>query len=189
MAGAAFWDFSLRTYRTGGVPDACIALQDDQGVDVNLLLYCCWTGGRAVALDDAAFDRAFAFSRDWSGHVVVPLRSARRWMKASGCADTPIDTEACMALREQVKAIELGAEKLQQLALAALPLPGQDHGNNGHGGGSLEAVAANLRRYFMAIGADISDDTVDRLEVIVRAAFPREKDPAIEAFRKAMLGG
>ena len=31
-----FWRFSLYFYRQAGVSDACIALQDDCGVDVNL---------------------------------------------------------------------------------------------------------------------------------------------------------
>ncbi len=38
-AGSPFWQFSLRFYRLPNVADACIALQEDAGVDVNLLLY------------------------------------------------------------------------------------------------------------------------------------------------------
>ena len=33
-----FWDFSVRTYRTPGVPDACLSLQNDYAADVNMLL-------------------------------------------------------------------------------------------------------------------------------------------------------
>ena len=175
-----FWDFSLRTYGTPGVPEACLALQDGLGADVNLVLYCCWAGGRAAPLDDTAFDRAFAFSGEWAGRVVRPLRAVRRWMKQTGCGSGPMDAAACLALRERIKGVELEAEKLQQLALASLPLPpGRAEG--------LTGVAANFRRYFMAIDATLAKVTVERLLVVVRAAFPGEESAALKAFAQALV--
>src|ERR1700680_2972326 len=44
QAGSPFWRFSLRFYRQPGVADACIALQDARGVDVNILLFFLWLG-------------------------------------------------------------------------------------------------------------------------------------------------
>ena len=41
-AGSPFWRFSLRFYRRREVADACIALQEEAGVDVNLLLFLLW---------------------------------------------------------------------------------------------------------------------------------------------------
>ncbi|MFB3151067.1 MAG: TIGR02444 family protein, partial [Alphaproteobacteria bacterium] len=38
------WDFALVVYRRDGVAEACLALQESQGVDVNVLLFCCWLG-------------------------------------------------------------------------------------------------------------------------------------------------
>ena len=38
--GSPFWRFSLRFYRQPKVADACIALQEEAGVDVNLLRGC-----------------------------------------------------------------------------------------------------------------------------------------------------
>ena len=49
-----FWRFSLRTYRAPGVQEACLALQDRCGADVNLLLFCGWTGRDGRALDPAS---------------------------------------------------------------------------------------------------------------------------------------
>ena len=37
-----FWQFSLAFYRQPGVADACIRLQEEAGVDVNLLLFLLW---------------------------------------------------------------------------------------------------------------------------------------------------
>ncbi|MGZ3308467.1 MAG: DUF2390 domain-containing protein, partial [Xanthobacteraceae bacterium] len=40
--GSPFWRFSLRFYRQPKVADTCIALQEERGVDVNLLLFLLW---------------------------------------------------------------------------------------------------------------------------------------------------
>src|SRR6202167_584330 len=53
-AEAPFWRFSLNFYRQAGVSDACIALQDGCGVDVNLLLFLFWLAAwrRGVSADN-----------------------------------------------------------------------------------------------------------------------------------------
>lgn len=178
-----FWDFSLRTYRCRGVPEACLALQDGWGSDVNLVLFCCWAGARSAPLDDQVFDQALAFSRQWHAHVVLPLRSVRRWMKDAGCAVGPVDREVCLAVRSQVKSVELAAEKLQQMALAGLPLSAE-----GHGGG-LMAVAANLRRYFAAIGITVDADVLLHVNTIVRAALPAPADSDFMEFDRQFERG
>src|SRR5262249_40267230 len=48
-----FWNFSLKVYGRPGVAAACIALQDGLGLDVNLLLYCCWHGRARRRLEAA----------------------------------------------------------------------------------------------------------------------------------------
>ncbi len=52
-----FWDFSLEVYGAEGVPPACLALQEAHQLDVNIVLFCCWTGatGRG-ALDIGDFE-------------------------------------------------------------------------------------------------------------------------------------
>ena len=45
-----FWDFSLALYRKPGVAAACLRLQDGPGLDVNLLLYACWTAANGAGL-------------------------------------------------------------------------------------------------------------------------------------------
>ena len=49
-----FWRYSLKFYGQSGVSDACIALQDGFGVDVNLLLYLFWLAseGRQLTADE-----------------------------------------------------------------------------------------------------------------------------------------
>jgi len=166
-----FWDFSVRTYREPGVADACLALQDEYGADVNLLLYCCWAGWHKAALGQDVFEQALGFSQSWAENVVRPLRGVRRWMKAGGCSDELLNLEACQAVREQVKAIELRAEKLQQEALEALPL---ENLRDKRAPAGPRAVAANLRRYCHEAGIAWSEEVRSKLGIILRAAFPRE---------------
>ena len=101
----AFWAFSLAFYAQPAVMPACLALQDQHGVDVNLALLCCWVG---EALDAAALAGADALVLDWRAEVVQPLRAVRRWLK--GRDD---------ALRREVAAQELAAEQREQAMLYA----------------------------------------------------------------------
>jgi uncharacterized protein (TIGR02444 family) len=133
----AFWDFSNRLYAAPGIADACIEAQDRHGLDVNLILLCCWLGvadrGRLSAADLAAVVARLA---PWRGAVVVPLRGVRRWLKGSRDAGVA-------ALREAVKEAELAAERLAQRhlldGLAAAGAPSGD---------GLADAAANLDLYF-----------------------------------------
>lgn len=113
----AFWDFSLQVYAKPGVAEACLALQDARGQDVNLLLFCCWAAslGRHLTAEEAALLERL--SADWREEAVRPLRRARRHLK-------PLEGDpAVAALRAKIKACELEAERLQQARLfAALPL-------------------------------------------------------------------
>ena len=183
MQHEGFWDFSLRTYRSERVPEACLALQDEKGADVNLVLWCCWAGGHAAPLDDEVFRQALEFSVEWSHGVVKPLRSVRRWMKATGCSSGLVDREACRALRTGIKGVELRAEQLQQRALAALPLAG------GSEDGRPGSIASNLIRYFEAIGAGIDADVRAHLCTIVSAAFPDAGASSLEEFERALQKG
>jgi uncharacterized protein (TIGR02444 family) len=111
------WRFSLGFYRMPGVAEACIRLQDEAGVDVNLLLYLLWlaTSGRRVSGDEVeAVERKIA---RWREQVVKPLRALRRAIKAPPPVIEPTTAEV---FRTRVKNLELEAERLQQEALYVL---------------------------------------------------------------------
>jgi uncharacterized protein (TIGR02444 family) len=109
----AFWDFSGAFYREPGVQNACLALQDDYGLDVNLLLYACWLGlSEGVALTEAERGAALARAKDWKDTVLLPLRGARRAVKAAQLAGAGEDLSA--DLYEALKQAELKAERIAQ---------------------------------------------------------------------------
>lgn len=112
-----FWDFSLAVYGREGVAQACVALQDRRGLDVNLLLFCCWAGSRGRRLDPADLKGLDAAVRPWREAVVRPLRGIRRWLKTQAAAPTAPGAPA-HGLREKIKADELQAEAAEQALLA-----------------------------------------------------------------------
>jgi len=124
--GSPFWRFSLRFYRQPAVADACIALQEQAGVDVNLLLFLLWhaTHKRAFAAAEvAALEQRIGA---WREMTVVPLRALRRALKSPPELVAPATAEL---FRTRIKGAELEAERLQQEAmyeLARSSLLGQD---------------------------------------------------------------
>ena len=165
-----FWDFSVRTYRTPGVAEACLSLQNDQGADVNMLLYCCWVGAAVGPFDDELFSRASEYSARWAENVVIPLREARTWMKHTGCAAEPTPTEDCMQLREQVKSVEFAAEKMQEEVLESMV--SVDRTRDERPKQIVEDVAANLMLYLEGRDIHPAIEVRKKLSVIVCAAFP-----------------
>jgi uncharacterized protein (TIGR02444 family) len=114
--GSPFWRFSLRFYRQPGVADACIALQDGCGVDVNILLFLLWlaTARRRVPL--AAAQELCAKAAAWRDDVVAPLRTLRRRLKDDSAL---VERGAVELFRTRIKAMELESERLQQEAMFA----------------------------------------------------------------------
>src|SRR5262249_62126038 len=81
-SGSPFWRFSLRFYRQPEVADACIALQEKAGVDVNLLLFLLWHGTQKRALSQADVVELERRIAPWRNMTVIPLRTMRRAPKA-----------------------------------------------------------------------------------------------------------
>jgi len=151
-----FWRFSLNFYRQPGVAEACIALQDDCGVDVNLMLFLLWlaASGRQLSIDNVKeLDEAV---RGWRELTIVPIREIRRKLKG---APTLVEAGSQEAFRTKIKAIELEAERLQQEALNAKSRPAP-------GGSAVpppDAARANLTAYEHMLGARFPAAAVDIL--------------------------
>jgi uncharacterized protein (TIGR02444 family) len=165
----SFWGFSVRTYRTKNVMKACLSLQDERGLDVNMLLYCCWVGVTRGQQERDLFLLVFEFSENWAKQVVRPLRNVRTWMKLEGCEDTRIATDTCMDFREKVKGVEINAEKLQQEVLETLTevLKKRDLSI----AQQLEAIAKNIIQYFDTVNIVLDEFVQTRLLIIIEAGL------------------
>jgi uncharacterized protein (TIGR02444 family) len=161
--GSLFWRFSLRFYRQSGVADACIALQEQAGVDVNLLLFLLWHATYKRALSVAEVTELEERIGAWRDATVIPLRTVRRALKTPPPLVAPATAEL---FRTRIKAVELEAERLQQEAMYELARPsvlGREVAS------PEEAARANVAAY----------------EAMRRTAFPKS---ATETLLTALAG-
>ncbi|HWP12929.1 MAG TPA: TIGR02444 family protein [Ramlibacter sp.] len=142
-----FWRFSLRVYRLPGVEQACLALQDRCGADVNLLLFCGWAGREGRTLDRPTLLSAIACVGDWQSQVVAPLRLARRGLKRQEA----LGKAGALAppLRKRFLALELALERIEQSSLAEVALQWKAPARRMP---AREAVPANLACYLELLG-------------------------------------
>lgn len=183
----SFWSFSVATYGKAGVAEACLRLQEELRIDVNVLLYCCWYGCTRGTLDRAAMERVLSFAEPWAENVVRPLRAARTWMKAVGCGPPFVPGDECMALREEIKRTELKAEHLQEDRMQALTrgaaLEGQETVSQVH------STLANIGRYFRHLNVDLQDESGSQLAHVVTAAVPGADLDTVTEFLSGTLAG
>lgn len=174
----ALWDFSVALYAKPGVAPACLDLQERHGIDVNALLFCLWLAesGRGPA-PRAVLDAAFDAAGPWHQRVVRALRPLRRLLKPGF---EPIDAELVRALRARIQKVEIDAEHVEQLTLAAsaaarvLPRAGLSLGER------AAHAAGHAAAYFARIAGTPGGGDLDRLCVIFAAAFDLPA-PAIRA--------
>jgi uncharacterized protein (TIGR02444 family) len=153
-------DFAARIYAQPGVETICLRLQDDEGQCVPLLLWRLWSVHEGRRVHAVLLDRAVEVARSWERLVVAPLREVRRRLKAPL---PPAADAVRAALRDQVAAVELAAERIVLDALDALtPQPG------GVRVDPLEALLALGARW----GGPPSADGLERLILAASAYGP-----------------
>jgi uncharacterized protein (TIGR02444 family) len=102
------WDWAVAAYAKAGVGETCLELQDGHGQNVPYLLWSAWAAGEGRALDADTLEAGVDTARAWDDAAVQPLRVVRRRLKAP---IPDMGDAARLALREQVKAAELAAER------------------------------------------------------------------------------
>jgi uncharacterized protein (TIGR02444 family) len=141
VSKSPFWRFSVKFYAEPGVEQACIDLQDQAGVDVNILFFLLWNATQNRALSNAEVADLERNMGAWRDMAVVPLRNVRRALKSPPQAVAPQEAEG---FRTRIKAVELEAERLQQEAMYELA----QSGRIGHPAPSrIEAARASAAAY------------------------------------------
>jgi len=113
------WAFALALYARPGVEAACLALQDEAGVDVCELLWRCWLLHHGARPGPAA-EAELREVRRWQAEVTAPLRTLRRRLKPEAASNAGV-----AALRETLKRAELEAEREALKRLERLVLMGE----------------------------------------------------------------
>jgi len=149
--------FSSSLYTGNEVPAACLLLQDELGLDVNLVLWCLYAGARGTTLTPDMITTADAACAPWRANVVRPLREVRRWLKTAG--------PDAQALRQQVLAQEIDSEWFQQglidAAVALEDLPA-----------SSWVAASNLACYLRWAKATPTVEATCAVRTLLASAFP-----------------
>jgi uncharacterized protein (TIGR02444 family) len=141
-AASNFWTFSTAVYADPSVRAECLALQDSHGIDVNLLLFCAYVGARhGVILRETELRQADAQVTKWRNDIIQPVRKARKALKAFATKASPIASSAA-TLREQIKGLELEAERIEQAMLESW---GVERIRSSQQGEPAVAITENIR--------------------------------------------
>ncbi len=165
-----FWDFSIGIYALPGVADACLTLQDEQGADINVVLFCLWIAQQKDGrLSRTQLEEFLEDVSDWQNQVVTPLRTLGRQLKDSGSVIPPAFREL---VRSTIKCAELDAEHAEQLYLAEL-LPVAPEAEHPSPEAAAMAAAENLSQYLSLLKVRSSTVIRGKVEILLSRAFPK----------------
>jgi uncharacterized protein (TIGR02444 family) len=162
------WDYASRLYAKENVRDVCLDLQDRHGLDVNILLFCCWNAasGRGQFTEDE-LTNGLERVADWRDNVIVPLRELRKYLKGN---TEPAPARLAGSLRHVIVESELFSEHLEVLILSeAVDRPGTGSFDLDQ---QAEDGATNIAAYLKLHGCHIKARDRDQLHVIWQEAFP-----------------
>jgi uncharacterized protein (TIGR02444 family) len=169
-----FWDFALRVYRTPGVSDACLEVQEHLGIDVNFLLFCLWLGesGNGALPREKMLCTRQAVS-DWHETVVKQLRSVRRTLKERiGSAPSDLaPANLTKDLRAQIQAREIDAEHIEQLMLVESVAPLMPDASRPMAARAKDGTT-NIETYLSTLNVVAGASDKAALGRIAKAAFP-----------------
>lgn len=163
----SFWEWSLDRYAQKGVASLLLKLQDDFGLNVNVMLWCLWCAERFEQLPELALRKAHDLTSGWASGVTVELRAVRKRLKSP-----PPQADPAMAqrLRERVKKAELDAEEIEQAMLDKLAREVLQPATSGT---MEERARRNLAGYAALAGAgSASGFSVSLLEELLETAHP-----------------
>ncbi|MBA2653570.1 MAG: TIGR02444 family protein [Gammaproteobacteria bacterium] len=106
-----FWNFSVKIYREPIVEESLITLQNERGLNVNIVLFCCWFAlcdqGRIPKSD---LKQILINIQPWHDRIVLPLRRIRQQLKEQLNPPWP-------EIRNEILRQELASEQIEQLIM------------------------------------------------------------------------
>ncbi len=118
-AAEHFWAFALSIYSREVARKAFLRLQDRDGADVPLLLWCLWCGAEGRSISATVMKEAITFSHAWQTAAITPLRTLRRSLK-SGIENIALALSE--RARSEIGQTEQALERMQMDHLASLAL-------------------------------------------------------------------
>jgi uncharacterized protein (TIGR02444 family) len=112
LSESVFWKYALEFYGRAGVTNSCLKLQDDLGLNVNLLLLLCWCEQHKKQLDGEQIDLLVLSLALWHSDYTKPLRNIRRKLA--------LDDNATEAVKRAIFDAEMALEKTEQRLLLGI---------------------------------------------------------------------
>lgn len=113
-----FWDYAVKVYERAAVREHCLALQETNRADVNILLFLCWRAAKGAPPPDTGLLTAMmAAMAPVKDTAIEPLRRLRRTLRAALPGETPGMTPLREVLRQHVLTAEIAAEAVGQMVL------------------------------------------------------------------------
>ncbi|MBL4739995.1 MAG: TIGR02444 family protein [Sneathiella sp.] len=166
------WDYATEIYSEKKVSDACLRLQDRHEIDVNLLLFCLWSGAFGWStLTAIELSQALDISAGWQLPIVVPLRTVRNGLKNSS---SPAGEKFKQALRKNVLESELYAERLELKMLGKLI--NRPAKNSKDEQACAANAAENLTAYLRGEVERLTPNDIADILIIWQTAFLNAKD-------------
>ncbi len=165
---AAFKAYARLLYSKAGVTERLLTLQDGEGADINLVLFCCYQAViKDCALDMKALERMSAHVADWREGVILPMRSYRRQIK-----QTMLRDKSLSVVYDALLIAEIEAEHAQQAMLVQCEW-GQGPKKMGRSASEnekRELVQTVLMSYFRLLRSSCDRKCVDKVRYIAREA-------------------
>jgi uncharacterized protein (TIGR02444 family) len=161
--------FAVAVHQADGVAAACVSLQDEFDLDVNILLLAAYVGavrGQSLGAEQIAGARALVDA--WHAEVVRSLRDVRRKLKAG---PAPAPSERTEEVRSQVAKAELDAELVE---LAALDRWSSELEDASDTSSAAETIMAGMIAAIGSYSPDPITDDASRLLTKIAAAASRQ---------------
>lgn len=160
-----FWRFSVRIYSQSHVETSFLTLQNERGLNINVLLFCIWYGcndqGR---LSKVELRKMLCNIQSWHDLIVVPLRRIRLQLK-------PITSPDWQEVRKVVLKHELVAEQIEQLIMIENLIFGTKPAKNNIQ--RIVDICKNIAVYYqvMHLSCDLRDGEL--ISLILHTLFPK----------------
>lgn len=107
-----FWKFSIKIYSQPEIEKTLLVLQQERGLNINILLFCCWYSfSDQGKLGRGQLKKMLLNIQPWHERIVLPLRRIRQQLKSQ------LHHSWVAGVRKEICEHELFAEQVEQYIL------------------------------------------------------------------------
>ena len=166
----ALWDYVCEVYSKPDVEAACLQLQDDFGINIPLLLFCCWLSQQYCIDKQEIADALLTLCKSWTDNCIRPLRETRQRMKTAASLSA---LSQWQDMREDIKSLELMAERQLLEMLEEHAVDKQQYIIHNDSTTDEQAVIDRLSHNMKRLSLQPTVASTDLFAVILTAAYPK----------------